>query len=350
VSRRGRPRLAMYWASACGGCEVAVLNLGERILLLDRFFEIVFFPALADFKLADLQAYPDEHIDLCLFNGAIHSTADREMARLLRRKSRLLVAFGSCADEGCVPALINLSTAADTLDTVFRDTASSLNPDDVIPVPRSDVAEGELSLPTLHDAVRTLDQVEDVDYVVPGCPPESQRVWETLELFVAALSGSGTLPPRGAVLGAKSVALCEECALERKETPVERFVRPHQATPDPGSCLLDQGLVCLGVATRGGCGALCPEVGMGCRGCYGALDGVADQGARLLSAMASIVGTGSPQDDETELYSAIEKTASTFVDPVGTVYRFSLARSLRWRRHVESAQPCGDHGDETDHH
>ena len=117
----GKPRLAIYWASACGGCEVSLLNIGEKILTLDDGFEIVFCPCLADFKLEDLKSYPDGHIDLCLFNGAIHSTENREMAHLLRRKSRILVAFGSCAHEGCVPGLANLTSPAAILEAVYRD-------------------------------------------------------------------------------------------------------------------------------------------------------------------------------------------------------------------------------------
>ena len=73
-----RPTLAIYWAAGCGGCEVSLLNIGERLLTIDRVFEIVFFPCIADFKRADLESYPDRHIDLCLFNGANTRKAARE--------------------------------------------------------------------------------------------------------------------------------------------------------------------------------------------------------------------------------------------------------------------------------
>jgi F420-non-reducing hydrogenase small subunit len=61
----------------------------------------------ADLKYDDVRGYPDGFIDLCLFNGAIR-TSENEIA-LLRRKSKILVAFGSCAYEGCIPALANLT-------------------------------------------------------------------------------------------------------------------------------------------------------------------------------------------------------------------------------------------------
>ena len=54
-----KPKLAMYWAASCGGCEIAVLNIHEKLLVVDEIFDLAFFPAIADFKVADLRAYPD---------------------------------------------------------------------------------------------------------------------------------------------------------------------------------------------------------------------------------------------------------------------------------------------------
>ena len=324
----GKSRLAVYWAAACGGCEVSLLNVGEKILSLPDDYELVFCPCLADYKLEDLRGYPDGHIDLCLFNGAIHSTENREMAHLLRRKSRILVAFGSCAHEGCVPGLANLTTAGALLGTVYRCSGSPEDPPWVLPRRRSIVPEGELALPALFQTLMTLDQVERVDYYVPGCPPESPRVRESLELFAACFRGEVALPAAGTVLGGTRAAVCEECPRERVSRRVERFFRPHEIAPDPGTCLLEQGLVCMGVATRGGCGALCPRAGMGCRGCYGAPEGVLDQGAKMVAAIAAVIAAGSPQQGEAELVAEVEAAMGTLVDPAGTFYRYSLAHSL----------------------
>lgn len=338
-----RPRLAIYWASACGGCEVSLLNIGEKILLLGESFEIVFCPCLADFKLEDVRGYPDGHIDLCLFNGSVHSAENREMAYLLRRKSRILVAFGSCAHEGCVPGLANLSTPAEILETVYRGTGSAGDPQGPLPNARTDVPEGELALPALLRSVMTLDQVERVDYFVPGCPPESPRVWEVLELFIGVFLGGAAPPPAGAVLGAADAAVCEECPRVRASRRVQRFFRPFEITPEPDTCLLEQGLICMGVATRGGCGALCPRAGMGCRGCYGAPAGVVDQGARMIAAIAAVLDAGSPKGGEGDLVEAVEAAMRTVVDPVGTFYRYSLAHSLLRRARVASDDPPGPH-------
>ncbi len=110
AANNGKPTLAMYWASSCGGCEISTLNIGENILAVDAVFDLAFFPCIADFKVKDVEGYPDGYIDVCLFNGAIRNSENEEMAQLLRQKSKVLVAFGSCAYEGCIPALSNLTS------------------------------------------------------------------------------------------------------------------------------------------------------------------------------------------------------------------------------------------------
>jgi len=95
----------------------------------------------------------------------------------------------------------------------------------------------------------------------------------------------------------------------------------------------------MGPATRGGCGALCPKVGMGCRGCYGGLDGVEDQGARFLSAMASVTNASTPKDGDHLAAEKVKMVMDTLADPAGTFYRFGLPQSLLNRaRHSDNAK------------
>jgi F420-non-reducing hydrogenase small subunit len=324
-----KPKLAMYWAASCGGCEISTLNIGEHILTVDAVFDIAFFPCIADFKIKDLESYPDGHIDVCLFNGAIRNSENEEMARLLRQKSKVMVAFGSCAYEGCIPALSNLTSKQATLQTIFLDNPSIDNPDDILPQPVTEMPEGKLEIPSFYHTVKSLDQVVDVDYYIPGCPPESHQIWAVLQVVVAALTEGAPLPPAGSIVGSSTVAVCEECPLEKHEKTIARFYRPYEKIPEPDLCLLEQGLMCMGPATAGGCGALCPQVGMGCRGCYGPLPGIEDQGARMVTAIASVIDvSGKPGDDEDELARRVEQAIATIPDPAGTFYRFSMAHSL----------------------
>jgi F420-non-reducing hydrogenase small subunit len=323
-----KPKLGIYWGSSCGGCEISILNIHEHILTVDEVFDLAFCPCIADFKVSDVEGYDDGEITVMLFNGAIRNSENEHMAKLLRQKSTVMVAFGSCAYEGCIPALSNLTTKAATFNKAYIENPSIDNPDGIVPLESVTVPEGELTLPYFYETVKSLDQVVDVDYSIPGCPPEPHQIWAVLQVVVAALTQGAELPPKGAILGAGETALCDECPLEKSEKAIERFYRPYEITPEPGVCLLDQGLVCMGPATRSGCGALCPQVGMGCRGCYGPTPGVDDQGAKMLSALASVIKAGEPHMDTAELDAEIDAVVDTLVDPAGTFYRFSMAHSL----------------------
>ena len=101
-------KIAFYWAASCGGCEVAVLDVNEKILDVIAAADIVFWPVAIDTKYKDVEAMPDKSIDACFFNGAIRTEENEKMAKLLRQKSKILVAFGSCACDGCVKGLANL--------------------------------------------------------------------------------------------------------------------------------------------------------------------------------------------------------------------------------------------------
>ena len=134
MSTNGKPKFAMYWAASCGGCEIAVLNIHEKILDVDANFEVVFWPVAMDAKYKDVEAMEDGSILLTLFNGAIRNDENEHIAKLLRRKSKILVAFGSCANEGCMPALANLSNIKEMVDTAFT-TVSTDNPQNIRPQP-----------------------------------------------------------------------------------------------------------------------------------------------------------------------------------------------------------------------
>ena len=342
MTENGKPKLAMYWAASCGGCEISVLNIHENILVVDEVFDLAFFPCIADFKIKDVRGYPDGYIDVCLFNGAIRNSESEEIAHLLRQKSKVLVAYGSCAYEGCIPALSNLTTKNATFNKVYIDNPSIDNPSGIFPQTVTEVPEGELELPYFYNTVKALDQVVDVDYYLPGCPPEPPQIWAVLQVVVAGLTQGAPLPPKGSIVGVTDVAVCEECPLEKNEKTITRFYRPYEITPEPDLCLLEQGLVCMGPATRGGCGALCPQVGMGCRGCYGPMVGVEDQGARMLSAIASVIDVGEYEGDEKKFEQKIQAVIDTIPDPAGTFYRFSMAQSLLTRARVNGGNGQGE--------
>ncbi len=319
MSPNYKPKFAMYWSAACGGCEIAVLNTHEKILDVDANFEVVFWPVAMDFKYKDVEAMPDRSITLTLFNGAIRSDENEHVAHLLRNKSQLLVAFGSCACEGGIPALANLTNRKAILQAAYQ-SPSTDNPTGTLPQSRWQAPEGELRIPELYPVVKTLDQVVPVDYYMPGCPPESHQIAAVVDLVIAALQGKAELPPTGSVIGAGKSTVCDECVRTRNEKHIRQFVRLQHVKPDPNVCLLEQGILCSGAATRSGCSGLCPKAGVPCVGCYGPAEGVLDYGSRLMSAVASVIDSRDPQE--------IERILDGIPDPAGAFYRFNLAGSL----------------------
>jgi F420-non-reducing hydrogenase small subunit len=314
-----KPKLALYWAASCGGCEIAILDLHEKVLEIDANFELVFWPVAMDAKYSDLEAMPAGSIDLCLFNGSIRSSENEHVARLLRDRAKTLVAFGSCAHEGCIPGLANAVSKREIFQFSYHDAPSMEPGNGTEPQTRFTLPEGEVELPELYEQVKTLDQVVQVDYTIPGCPPQAHQIWAVIELILSGMP----LPPVGSVIGAGQETCCEECSRTREEKRIRGFVRPHQVIADPEQCLLDQGILCLGPATRSGCGGLCVEAGVPCRGCYGPPPNVRDQGAKMISALASVIDA----TDADEIQSILDQLD----DPLGTLYRFSLASSTLGR-------------------
>ena len=315
-----KPKLALYWAASCGGCDVAVLDTNEKILDIASLADIVFWPIAVDFKYHHVRAMEDKSIDLCLFNGAIRSTEQEEIARLLRDKSKVMVAFGACACFGGIPALANFTSREEIIQTVYHEAPSNNNENGTVPLTRTEVPEGDLKLPELYDTVMTLAQVVPVEYYVPGCPPPVDLILKLVDLYA-----TGQLPPPGAVV-ASDKTLCDECKRVKKEKKISKFYRPHEIIPDPEKCLLEQGIICCGPATRGGCGMRCIEANMPCRGCFGPPPGVSDQGAKLVSAIASIYQGDGEAD--------IKKMVEEVIDPAGTFYRFGLADSMLRRKRI----------------
>ena len=326
--------IAVNWAAACGGCDVALLDIEAQLLQLAQAAEIVFWPVAMDFKRAELQARPDASVDVGIFNGAVRSSEQEQDARLLRAKCKALLALGSCACYGGVPGLANVTDREGVFQTVYRDTPSTDNPRDVTPQPSCQVDGHQLTLPALHDSVRALHQVVDVDLFMPGCPPVNERVADLVAAVLAAARGE-PLPPAGTFI-AGDRGLCHECPRQatRGATAIDAFKRSHQQLVDPERCLLDQGLVCMGIATRGGCGASCVAANVPCRGCYGPLPGQHDPAAELVSALAALPGPRGSWDTPVH---QIVGPARSVKDPLGTFYRFTYPVSVG-RRTVQDKQ------------
>jgi F420-non-reducing hydrogenase small subunit len=283
----------------------------------------VFWPVAMDIKYSDVEAMPDGHIDITFFNGSIRNSEQEHMAKMLRSKSQTLIAFGSCANEGSVPGLANLSDAKSIMKKVYLDNIDGSASGQSLPQTETVVKEGTLRIPTFYDTVRTLGQTVEVDYYLPGCPPPVALIRNALEAIV-----KGELPPKGSVL-APLPAVCDQCPRKRENKKITSIHRVYEIVPEPERCLMEQGIICMGMATRSGCGAQCLKVDMPCTGCGGAAPNQSDVGSGMITALSAVLnldGDGKYTDEE------MVKLISQIKDPVGIFYMYSLPGSILQRK------------------
>ena len=310
-----KSKLAIFTATGCSACENAVLDIHYQVNSLSPWAEIVFWPYVAGHQWQDLDTC--DHIDVCLFAGAIRTEDDRRAALRLREKSKLMVACGACASLGGLPGLANLASDSG---------------DQATPCPQ----KGDYpALPRIESRVSGLPGAVEVDFHIPGCPPPQNLLWAAIQSLVCRGEAhtrisyafaklpeatclatiSGELPPRGSVFAGEK-AVCAGCSRVKEEKKFSTAYRGYELAPDPGRCLLEQGLICQGLATREGCGGLCTAVGAPCRGCFGKAEGVYDPGAKMVSAVSSTFDTTDSKE--------AEKMAEKFVDLAGTFYRYTV--------------------------
>jgi F420-non-reducing hydrogenase small subunit len=317
-------QIAKYWGAGCGGCDVSLLDTNEFILEIAAAADIRLWPIAVDGKYADLEAMEDGELHVAMYNGAVRNSENEHIAKLLRKKSKIMVAYGSCAHLGGIPGLANFASKAEIFDRAYLHNPSLEAGNKTVPQPVTTIAAGELTIPSFYKRVYKLDDVVDVDYYLPGCPPAPAQIKPVVQLLMAVLTGQAEAPPKGSVVGASDVAVCEDCPRKREEKKIKKFYRPWQIIQDPERCLLEQGIPCAGIVTRSGCGVRCPNTNMPCRGCYGPLPNVVDQGAKFVSALASIIDSKDPEE--------IERIISDIPDIGGLSYRFGLPASLLQRR------------------
>jgi len=275
-------RLAQEWFTICGGCEVTILDVGEPLLDILPKLEIVHMPVIMDHKIygqtGEKKDMEIPEADIGIISGGIRSEEHKLLAKEMRKKCKTLVAMGSCACYGGIPALANLSTVEDLYEKVFRGSVTT----EANGIPKEQI-------PPLTDRVYAIHEVVPVDVKLPGCPT-------TPELFVAAVTA--LLEGKPFTVTGKSV--CDECPTIREKKAVAVLKRPLEpVTFTPGEpmntvrCLMEQGFLCLGPATKSGCGGeegtpRCIRAYMPCRGCFGPLSDNANPMVDMMGALASI--------------------------------------------------------------
>ncbi len=208
-------KVGIYGITGCMGCQLNILYQKELLDIIDAV-DLRSFPVGKE--------YNDEEdgFDVIFLEGVVVSEADLEEVKHLRKKTRKLVAIGSCATDGCVPAIKNFVNNKNVQLSVYQqkelEQMKSLNP---MPV----------------------DKHVYVDAYIRGCPMDKQ---EFLQFIKQTLLGKE--------FKVYEKPICYECNLRER------------------GCLLEEGIECLGPVTFGNCSVMCPQENypcIGCRGPYG---------------------------------------------------------------------------------
>jgi len=217
-----KPKVAFFDFACCEGCQLQVANLGEELLDILGVIDVVEFREVMSEKW-------DGDYDIAIIEGSITTDEAAEIIKKIRSRSKILVAYGSCAVTGGVNGMKNTKPLKDSKDYVYKECANFYE-----------------TIPTMP-----VHKVVDVEYMVPGCPIYAP---ELLKVLKTALQGLPYKLP--------DYAVCVECRFNENE------------------CMYDQGITCLGPVTRAGCNSWCINNGNKCYGCRGLLDNPNMQGAK----------------------------------------------------------------------
>ena len=156
-----KARLATLWLDGCSGCHMSFLDLDERLVEIAGRVEVLYSPVV------DAKQFPED-VDITLVEGALANEEDIEKIRMVRSRTKLLVALGDCAVTGNVPAMRNNFLLEDVLTRGYVENATA-NPG----VPTHEVPKLEPKVIPLHELV-------PVDVFVPGCPPSADLIYFVL--------------------------------------------------------------------------------------------------------------------------------------------------------------------------
>ncbi|MCZ3364770.1 MULTISPECIES: F420-nonreducing hydrogenase [Methanobacterium] len=234
-------KIALEWLAGCAGCEISILDLHEGIMELLKEADIVYAPVLMDTK-----EVPDD-IDIAIVSGSVRNKENKERLEELRKKSKTLIAYGTCACYGGITGMADLYRPEDVTARIYSDNPSTEAAD----VPSEVVPE---LLPIVHPA----GDFTEIDYFLPGCPPKELLVWDILMPLI-----------KGETPDVPKKSVCADCSRWMDHVEFDKLNRRIEGDPDPQKCFLSQGYVCLGSVTLGRCGALCTSAGIPCHGCGG---------------------------------------------------------------------------------
>ena len=297
-------KVAYLLAGGCAGCDTSMIDTASSLIDFLKNVSLEFFtPTLMDSKYKDLEKFENNYFDVAFFSGNIRNTEHEHLAKLLRKKSKILIAFGICASLGGVRSLVNYFPEDEILKRAYIENLSTNNLSKTLPSPKTEIENEILELPTLTRA-KALDDVVEVDYYVGGCPPSYKHIKKIFNMIL-----EDKLPQKGSFI-TMGKAVCDVCPRNpvfqnRKKENLKDIKRPIDFVEEK-YCFLELGYLCLGAATQGDCGAPCTRVGNPCIGCGGPVYGDKNIAIKTISLIGSALKDPSLinklQDKERFLY------------------------------------------------
>jgi F420-non-reducing hydrogenase small subunit len=235
--------------ASCWGCHQSLLNAHLGLLDVLPALDIVYWPAVVDFKRASLKARAPGEIVVGFIEGHVRTHEDVENIKLMREKCKILISYGTCACYGSVAGLANLYPLEDLTKRKFFDQPTI---DDSKKLPKENV-------PPFEEVVLPVDKVVPVDAHLPGCPPKTENIVAAVTYLLNALPLLLTDPPANAA--------CANCTIKGK------------------GCLLDNGVLCFGGICAGPGAKFTPTAAKPLLGDYGPSKGISKAEADKLLAL-----------------------------------------------------------------
>jgi F420-non-reducing hydrogenase small subunit len=273
------------WLNACSGCEISILNIGDPLVDLLPQLDFVHITALIDHKFfgqtGEGVTMEIPEADIGIVTGGVRNEEHKHELEEIRKKTKFLIALGSCACYGGVPAQANMWNNEDVFEKIFRNCASTE------PAPDPD----DPSVPKWTPTCAALDEVVKVDISIPGCPPHPDWIAEALTALLEGKT-SWSLPER---------SVCDTCPVIREKKsgggPVKRWIQNMEFDPEAGidkmRCINEQGFLCMGPVTLAGCAGKsgvprCIQARTPCRGCFGPIRKGAQPMIDMMGALSSV--------------------------------------------------------------
>ncbi len=224
-------KIAFMQLSSCWGCHQSLLNAHLGLLPILPELEIVYWPAVVDFKLSSLEARENGEIDIGIVEGAVRTEKDLELTKLMRDKCKFISTFGTCACQGGVIAMANNYPLEDLIKRKFGEVESIVEKNTKEPIQ---------NVPGFRDSAKGIDDFIQIDAYIMGCPPRTEAIVSN----IVSLLGKTPFPMT-------ENTFCNECGL------------------NSSGCLLESGTLCFGPITSSGCSAKCTSKNSPCVGCRG---------------------------------------------------------------------------------